>query len=97
MPSALDNFPYRKIKLLEPKAANFTSTVYYQIANLKHISRKKHSSVKMQYCLQYLAHQQQWNFRVFLGTCEILKFDPTTKLLNAENSPGGIAVAIAGT
>ena len=42
MPSALDNFPYKKIKLLEPKTANCKSTKYYYIAKLKLIHEKKH-------------------------------------------------------
>ena len=47
MPAALDNFPSRKIKLLEPNLANCRSTAYYYIAKLKFNSKKKtYSSVK---------------------------------------------------
>ena len=42
MTAALDKFPCKKFKLLEPKAANCKSTAYYYIAKLKLIQEKKH-------------------------------------------------------
>ena len=67
MPTALDNFPCRKIELLEHQAEDLSQLhiIKMHIWNLIQ-DKKTFSSVKMQYCLQYWAQQQQWNVQGFL-------------------------------
>ena len=98
MPAALDNFPCRKIKLLEPKAANCKSTDIINLQTWNLIKEKKTYSSEKSSTACSIGHIKEMECSgVSWGTCETFKYDPTTKLLNAENSPGDIAVPTAGT
>ena len=97
MNAALDKFPCKKFKLLEPKAANCKSTAYYYIAKLKLIQEKSIFICKKEVLLAVLDTSTEMEYPGFSWvTCEILKYNPTTKLINEENSPEGIAEATAG-